>query len=88
MERQKETYPNERTCRGCKLGYEHGERDLSKAKCEIKVCFFEKKVWRPAPIVLTVLVRFLASSGAKGDGNMGSTRSSLNSSRTTVIRSS
>lgn len=38
LKQQKEKYPDERTCRGCKLGYELGERDLSKAKCEIKVC--------------------------------------------------
>jgi len=43
MEQQKEKYPDERTCRGRKLGYEHGERDLSKAKCEIKVCCFRER---------------------------------------------
>ncbi|MBP1927797.1 hypothetical protein J2741_000344 [Methanolinea mesophila] len=26
------------TCKGCKIGYADGERDLSKAKCRIKVC--------------------------------------------------
>ena len=25
-------------CKGCKIGYDTGERDLSKAKCEMKVC--------------------------------------------------
>ena len=25
-------------CRGCKLGYETGERDFNKAKCKMKVC--------------------------------------------------
>jgi len=25
-------------CKGCKLGYENGKRDFSKAKCKIKVC--------------------------------------------------
>ena len=29
-------------CRGCKLGYESGERDLSKARCKIKVCCMTK----------------------------------------------
>ena len=29
-------------CRGCKLGYESGERDLSKAKCRIKICCLSK----------------------------------------------
>ncbi|MFC2033080.1 DUF3795 domain-containing protein [Chloroflexota bacterium] len=27
-------------CRGCKLGYDTGERDISKAKCKIKLCCF------------------------------------------------
>jgi len=26
------------SCKGCKLGYATGERDLAKAKCRIKVC--------------------------------------------------
>jgi len=43
IEWQKEKYPNERTCRGCKLGYQSGERDISKAKCKIKVCCFKEK---------------------------------------------
>jgi hypothetical protein len=40
---QEETYPNERTYGGCKLGYDRGERDLGNAKCEIKVCCFRDK---------------------------------------------
>jgi hypothetical protein len=32
----------EGACRGCKLGYATGERDLSKAKCRIKVCCMGK----------------------------------------------
>ncbi|MEN6417615.1 MAG: DUF3795 domain-containing protein [Clostridiaceae bacterium] len=28
----------ENLCKGCKLGYGPGERDLSKAKCAMKVC--------------------------------------------------
>jgi len=28
----------QRACKGCKLGYDRNERDLSKAKCAIKVC--------------------------------------------------
>jgi hypothetical protein len=43
MEQQKAKYPNERTCLGCKLGYESGERDISKAKCKIKVCCFRER---------------------------------------------
>lgn len=43
MGQQKEKYSSERTCLGCKLGYESGERDLSKAKCKIKVCCFKER---------------------------------------------
>jgi hypothetical protein len=32
----------ENMCRGCKLGYKTGERDLSKAKCKMKVCCISK----------------------------------------------
>lgn len=28
----------ERTCPGCKLGYDSGERDIAQAKCRMKVC--------------------------------------------------
>ena len=30
-------------CRGCKLGYESGERDINKARCKIKVCCFKER---------------------------------------------
>jgi Protein of unknown function (DUF3795) len=43
MKQQKEKYPNERICQGCKLGYASGKRDLSKAKCLIKVCCLKVK---------------------------------------------
>jgi hypothetical protein len=33
----------EGACRGCKLGYENGERDINKSKCKIKVCCFRDK---------------------------------------------
>jgi hypothetical protein len=26
------------TCRGCRVGYESGERDIEKARCAMKVC--------------------------------------------------
>ncbi|HPQ72040.1 MAG TPA: DUF3795 domain-containing protein [bacterium] len=29
-------------CRGCKLGYDSGERDLAKAKCAVKRCCLAK----------------------------------------------
>ena len=29
---------NDSLCNGCKIGYADGTRDLSKAKCKIKVC--------------------------------------------------
>lgn len=32
----------ENVCKSCKLGYENGNRDISKAKCKIKVCCITK----------------------------------------------
>lgn len=31
-----------KACKGCKIGYENGERDVAKAKCSIKRCCMEK----------------------------------------------
>lgn len=31
------------SCRGCKLGYETGDRDINKAKCKMKVCCFKER---------------------------------------------
>ena len=42
IEQQQNKYANETICRGCKLGYGSGKRDLSKAKCKIKVCCFKE----------------------------------------------
>ena len=33
----------EGACKGCKLGYDSGERDIKKARCPIKVCCFSEK---------------------------------------------
>ena len=33
-------------CRGCKTGYENKDRDLSKAKCNIKLCCYRDKEYR------------------------------------------
>jgi hypothetical protein len=33
----------ENLCRGCKLGYADGARDISKAKCKMKVCCIKKQ---------------------------------------------
>lgn len=33
----------EQVCKGCKIGYENGEREISKAKCKIKVCCINNK---------------------------------------------
>ena len=30
-------------CRGCKLGYDSGDRDINRAKCKIKVCCFKER---------------------------------------------
>ena len=34
----------DRLCKGCKLGYASGERDLNKAKCAMKVCCLTRKL--------------------------------------------
>jgi len=33
----------EKICKGCKTGYINGGRDLSKAKCKMKICCITKK---------------------------------------------
>ncbi len=30
-------------CKGCKIGYDTGERDIARAKCKIKLCCFRDK---------------------------------------------
>lgn len=30
-------------CKGCKLGYDTGKRDINRAKCKIKLCCFKDK---------------------------------------------
>lgn len=30
-------------CKGCKIGYDSGERDISKARCKMKACCFREK---------------------------------------------
>jgi len=30
-------------CKGCKIGYDTGKRDINKVKCKIKVCCFKEK---------------------------------------------
>ncbi|MFH2020616.1 MAG: DUF3795 domain-containing protein [archaeon] len=33
----------EEVCKGCKIGFDTGERDINKAKCKIKLCCFRDK---------------------------------------------
>jgi len=33
----------EGSCKGCKLGYDTGERDINKSKCIIKVCCLKER---------------------------------------------
>jgi hypothetical protein len=69
MEWQKRRYPKERGCLGCKLGYEPGGRDLSKAKCEIKVCCFREKKLETCADCQTfpcqILTMFWSKNGSK-----------------------
>ena len=32
----------ENQCKGCKIGFDTGERDINKAKCKIKLCCFKE----------------------------------------------
>ncbi|MDK2988836.1 MAG: hypothetical protein PWR16_365 [Methanoculleus sp.] len=32
----------EQACKGCKIGYDTGERDIDRARCRIKVCCVKK----------------------------------------------
>lgn len=34
----------ENLCKGCKLGYADGTRDISKARCKMKVCCIKKQL--------------------------------------------
>lgn len=34
----------EQACKGCKIGYEGGDRDIGKAKCRMKVCCVSRKL--------------------------------------------
>jgi hypothetical protein len=34
---------NDGFCKGCKLGYDDGKRDINDAKCKIKICCFKEK---------------------------------------------
>jgi hypothetical protein len=31
------------TCKGCKFGYDNGERNINKAQCKIKLCCYRDK---------------------------------------------
>jgi len=33
----------QKVCKGCKIGYANGERDITKAKCKIKVCCVKRQ---------------------------------------------
>ena len=35
--------PTGSRCRGCKLGYKEGERDINRTKCKLKVCCFKER---------------------------------------------
>jgi hypothetical protein len=50
--------PTRESVVGCKLGYDFGERDLSKAKCEIKVCCFRERGLATCADFPIILVRF------------------------------
>ena len=58
------------SCRGCKLGYERGERDITKAKCKMKVCCFKERNYEtcadcPDYLSCEILNEFYGKKGYK-----------------------
>ena len=43
IQQQKQKYPNENCCLGCKIGYRIKTRNIERAKCKIKICCFKEK---------------------------------------------
>jgi len=43
IQQQKQKYPNETFCLGCKIGYKAKTRNIERAKCKIKICCFKEK---------------------------------------------
>ena len=59
-----------RTCRGCTLGYDCGERDIALAKCKIKVCCFNERGYEtcadcPDYLYCEILNGFYSKKGYK-----------------------
>ena len=57
-------------CKGCKLGYDNGERELANARCKIKVCCFGFKKQQtcadcPEYLSCDVLADFQSKNGYK-----------------------
>jgi hypothetical protein len=60
----------DKSCRGCKLGYERGERDIDKAKCKMKVCCFKERNYEtcadcPDYLSCEILNEFYGKKGYK-----------------------
>ena len=60
----------DKSCRGCKLGYERGERDITKAKCKMKVCCFKERGYEtcadcPDYLSCEILKGFYSKKGYK-----------------------
>lgn len=59
----------ENKCHGCKIGYTDGSRDISKAKCKIKVCCLSNQHNSCADcidyILCNIIQEFLSKNGYK-----------------------
>ncbi|MBN1195433.1 MAG: DUF3795 domain-containing protein [Methanomicrobiaceae archaeon] len=60
----------EGTCKGCKLGYDTGERDIIRAKCPMKACCFRERQHEtcadcPDYATCTIISDFYAKKGYK-----------------------
>ena len=57
-------------CKGCKLGYQTGERDIARSKCRMKICCYKEKNLEtcadcPEYETCTILSEFYAKNGYK-----------------------
>ena len=60
----------DKSCRGCKLGYENGKRDITKAKCKMKLCCFKERSYEtcadcPDYLSCEILNEFYGKKGYK-----------------------
>jgi hypothetical protein len=64
-------------CKGCKIGYDTGERDIAKARCKIKLCCLSRQLETCADCSQYMVCRVLAALYAKSGYKYGKYRQAL-----------